>query len=105
VDYLPKRLLTPERLNTSVRLALRRIEKRVARRLATLTHVTESPAPEAHADAKKPTAAGVAAVGSSSAEGAPTNAVAKPDGDAHASESESASESETAEQTTETSAK
>src|ERR1700704_5981148 len=36
VDYLPKRLLTPERLKTSVRLALRMIEKRVARRLANL---------------------------------------------------------------------
>src|SRR3954469_20864574 len=38
VDYLPKRLLTPERLKTSVKLALRMIEKRVARRLATLQH-------------------------------------------------------------------
>jgi DNA-binding response OmpR family regulator len=47
VDYLPKRLLTPERLNTSVRLALRRIEKRVARRLASLTNVTEPPVPKA----------------------------------------------------------
>jgi DNA-binding NarL/FixJ family response regulator len=36
VDYLPKRLLTAERLKTSVKLALRMIEKRVARRLATL---------------------------------------------------------------------
>jgi DNA-binding response OmpR family regulator len=46
VDYLPKRLLTPERLNTSVRLALRRIEKRVQRKLANLAHVTDtSPAP------------------------------------------------------------
>jgi serine/threonine-protein kinase PpkA len=36
VDYLPKRLLTPERLHTSVRLALRRLERRVARRLAEL---------------------------------------------------------------------
>ena len=35
-DYLPKRMLTPERLKTSVRVALRRIEKRVARRLADL---------------------------------------------------------------------
>jgi len=38
VDYLPKRLLTPERLKTSVKLALRMIEKRVARRLASLQH-------------------------------------------------------------------
>jgi len=36
VDYLPKRLLTPERLGTAVRLALRRIERRVARRQAKL---------------------------------------------------------------------
>jgi DNA-binding NarL/FixJ family response regulator/predicted Ser/Thr protein kinase len=46
VDYLPKRLLTPERLNTSVRLALRRIEKRVQRKLANLAHVTEASPPE-----------------------------------------------------------
>jgi DNA-binding response OmpR family regulator len=36
VDYLPKRLLTPDRLKTSVRLALRLVEKRVARRIASL---------------------------------------------------------------------
>jgi DNA-binding NarL/FixJ family response regulator/predicted Ser/Thr protein kinase len=36
VDYLPKRLLTPERLGTAVRLALRRIERRAARRHAKL---------------------------------------------------------------------
>jgi serine/threonine-protein kinase PpkA len=47
VDYLPKRLLTPDRLNTSVRLALRRIEKRVQRKLANLVHVTDaSPPPQ-----------------------------------------------------------
>src|ERR1700722_2015014 len=46
VDYLPKRLLTPERLNTSVRLALRRIEKRVQRKLASLAHVTDVALPE-----------------------------------------------------------
>ena len=40
VDYLPKRLLTPERLNTSVRLAVRRIEKRVQRKIATAPNVT-----------------------------------------------------------------
>ena len=40
VDYLPKRLLTPERLNTSVRLAIRRIEKRVQRKLANAPNVT-----------------------------------------------------------------
>ena len=41
VDYLPKRLLTPERLKTSVKLALRMIEKRVARRLANLAYSSE----------------------------------------------------------------
>src|SRR5882724_11098520 len=38
VDYLPKRLLTPERLGTAVRLALRRIERRATRRHAKLAH-------------------------------------------------------------------
>src|SRR6185312_1800963 len=54
VDYLPKRLLTPERLKTSVRLALRRIEKRVARRLASLAKhdsAAEGKAPEVKAEA------------------------------------------------------
>lgn len=40
-DYLPKRLLTPERLKTSVRVALRRIEQRVARRLADLAQTAQ----------------------------------------------------------------
>lgn len=40
-DYLPKRLLTPERLKTSVRIALRRIEQRVARRLADLAQTAQ----------------------------------------------------------------
>jgi DNA-binding response OmpR family regulator/tRNA A-37 threonylcarbamoyl transferase component Bud32 len=42
VDYLPKRLLTPERLKTSVKLALRLIEKRVARRIAILAAEAET---------------------------------------------------------------
>jgi DNA-binding response OmpR family regulator len=46
VDYLPKRLLTPERLSTSVRLALRRIEKRVQRKLQSLAHVTDVSLPQ-----------------------------------------------------------
>jgi len=41
-DYLPKRLLTPERLKTSVRVALRRIEQRVVRRLADLAHTAQA---------------------------------------------------------------
>jgi DNA-binding response OmpR family regulator len=46
VDYLPKRLLTPERLSTSVRLALRRLEKRLQRKLVTPAHETNAPAPQ-----------------------------------------------------------
>ena len=38
LDYIPKRLLTPERLKTSVRLALRRVERRTSRRLARIAH-------------------------------------------------------------------
>ena len=54
VDYLPKRLLTPERLNTAVRIALRRVERRVARRLASLANLSRDQArtrwtPEARA--------------------------------------------------------
>jgi DNA-binding NarL/FixJ family response regulator len=44
VDYLPKRLLTPERLNTAVRVALRRVERRVARRLASLANLSRDQA-------------------------------------------------------------
>jgi DNA-binding response OmpR family regulator len=55
VDYLPKRLLTPERLKTAVRLALRMIEKRVARRLANLAYAGD-------ADAKGPTGAEASSV-------------------------------------------
>src|SRR5512146_213961 len=40
-DYLPKRLLTPERLKTSVHVALRRMERRVARRLADLAQTAQ----------------------------------------------------------------
>jgi DNA-binding NarL/FixJ family response regulator len=40
VDYLPKRLITPERLATAVSVALRRVERRVARRLASLANLT-----------------------------------------------------------------
>jgi DNA-binding response OmpR family regulator len=52
VDYLPKRLLTPERLKTSVRLALRMIEKRVARRIANLAHTSNAEAKSAGAETK-----------------------------------------------------
>jgi DNA-binding response OmpR family regulator len=62
VDYLPKRLLTPERLNTSVRLALRRIEKRVQRKLASVAHVTDASPPtddETTREQPKPNVAGI----------------------------------------------
>jgi len=42
LDYLPKRLLTPERLKTAVRLALRRVERRVARRQARLVQTSNT---------------------------------------------------------------
>jgi DNA-binding response OmpR family regulator len=47
VDYLPKRLLTPERLSTAVRVALRRVERRVARRLASLANLARDAARQA----------------------------------------------------------
>jgi DNA-binding NarL/FixJ family response regulator len=43
LDYLPKRLLTPQRLNAAVRLTLRRIERRVARSLARLERARRTP--------------------------------------------------------------
>jgi DNA-binding response OmpR family regulator len=52
VDYLPKRLITPERLSTAVLIALGRVERRVARRLASLAHLARDAArrtPEATA--------------------------------------------------------
>jgi eukaryotic-like serine/threonine-protein kinase len=52
-DYLPKRLLTPDRLKTSVRVALRRIEQRVARRLADLAHTAQSIAVDAPAQPER----------------------------------------------------
>ena len=51
VDYLPKRLLTPERLSTAVRVALRRVERRVARRLASLANLSREQALKAQAEA------------------------------------------------------
>jgi DNA-binding NarL/FixJ family response regulator len=47
LDYLPKKLLTPERLSTAVRVALRRVERRVARRLASLAHIEHDRATQA----------------------------------------------------------
>ncbi len=49
VDYLPKRLLTPERLSTAVRVAMRRVERRVARRLASLANLSRDQEQQARA--------------------------------------------------------
>ena len=49
LDYLPKRLLTPERLNNAVRLGLRRVERRVTRRLASLANHSRDQARQARA--------------------------------------------------------
>ena len=59
VDYLPKRLLTPERLSTAVRVALRRVERRVARRLASLANLSRDAELNA-ANAAEQTAPGAA---------------------------------------------
>jgi DNA-binding response OmpR family regulator/aminoglycoside phosphotransferase len=59
VDYLPKRLLTPERLSTAVRVALRRVERRVARRLASLANLARDQ--QAHAAKADPAAEGAVA--------------------------------------------
>jgi DNA-binding NarL/FixJ family response regulator len=77
VDYLPKRLLTPERLNTAVRVALRRVERRVARRLASLANLSRDQqlcagaAPEAAPEPGAPPAAGDGAAMSPAAVVAP----------------------------------
>jgi eukaryotic-like serine/threonine-protein kinase len=74
VDYLPKRLLTPERLKTSVRVALRRIEQRVARRLAELANVAAAAALDARAperDGETPASAPAAEEKEPEAESAP----------------------------------
>jgi DNA-binding NarL/FixJ family response regulator len=51
LDYLPKKLLTPERLSTAVRVALRRVERRVQRRLASLAQIEQERAAQAAKDA------------------------------------------------------
>jgi DNA-binding response OmpR family regulator len=73
VDYLPKRLLTPERLRTAVRVALRRVERRVARRLASLANLSREQALKAQAEAAVAAAFGEAPADSA---GAPTGAEA-----------------------------
>ena len=64
VDYLPKRLLTAERLSTAVLVALRRVERRVARRLASLANLSRS-----QADNAAPPAPAGASVASAPASG------------------------------------
>jgi DNA-binding NarL/FixJ family response regulator len=54
LDYLPKKLLTPERLSTAVRVALRRVERRVARRLASLAHIEQDRAAHAAKSGAEP---------------------------------------------------
>jgi eukaryotic-like serine/threonine-protein kinase len=54
LDYLPKRLLTPQRLNAAVRATLRRIERRVARSLARLAQSNRSRARARAADPDAP---------------------------------------------------
>ncbi|HET9108511.1 MAG TPA: protein kinase [Steroidobacteraceae bacterium] len=51
-DYLPKRLVTPQRLKSAVRVALRRIEQRVARRLADLAQAAQAVAVDAREEAR-----------------------------------------------------
>jgi DNA-binding response OmpR family regulator len=71
LDYLPKKLLTPERLSTAVRVALRRVERRVQRRLASLANMEQ----ERAAQAVHPAAGAEAAVGSAAdAQGADAEA-------------------------------
>jgi DNA-binding NarL/FixJ family response regulator len=55
LDYLPKKLLTPDRLKTAVRLAMRRVERRVARRMAKLAHTADTGEhPPVEGDAAEP---------------------------------------------------
>jgi len=80
-DYLPKRLLTPERLSTAVRVALRRVERRVARRLASLANLARDAArhaPQASALPPPPAAADAAGAAPASTEPAPEDAAALP---------------------------
>ncbi|HEY8052348.1 MAG TPA: protein kinase [Steroidobacteraceae bacterium] len=65
VDYLPKRLITPERLSTAVSVALRRVERRVARRLASLANLARE---RAAAPVAEPVAADAAAAPATGAE-------------------------------------
>lgn len=76
VDYLPKRLLTPERLSTAVHVALRRIERRVARRLASLANLARDAARHAPQAAGESPPARAAAGVAEAAPGLPPTGVA-----------------------------
>ncbi len=92
VDYLPKRLLTPERLSTSVRLALRRIEKRVQRKLLGVAEVTGVTPPKE--PPREPPKLDTAAAGETWASMTLTPAVAPKPGGAKASAKAEATPSE-----------
>ncbi len=74
LDYLPKKLLTPERLSTSVRVALRRVEKRVQRRLASLANMEHDRAAQAARATSADGADGNRGAGSAPDAGAPGSA-------------------------------
>jgi DNA-binding response OmpR family regulator len=78
VDYLPKRLLTPERLRTAVHVALHRVERRVARRLASLANLSREQALKAQAEAAVAAAFGEAPVDSAGTPAYPEAAAAPP---------------------------
>src|SRR5438874_2098951 len=67
LDYLPKRLLTPERLSTAVRVALRRVERRVARRLASLANLSRDQALRAPESGAPPAAGELSALSAAEA--------------------------------------
>jgi DNA-binding response OmpR family regulator len=77
-DYVPKRLLTPERLKTSVRVALRRIERNVARRLADLAHTAQPVALDESADAAREHESASGAQAAESAEARPRESDSAP---------------------------
>jgi len=75
LDYLPKKLLSPERLSTAVRVALRRVERRVQRRLASLAHIEHDRAAHAAKSAAAETERPAGRVGDTVAGVVPADAV------------------------------
>jgi DNA-binding response OmpR family regulator len=78
LDYLPKKLLTPERLSTAVRVALRRVERRVARRLASLAHIEQDRVTQAAKEAAVAAHSAKGRVGDTVAGIVPSDAVMPP---------------------------